>query len=988
MKRKSSLINILLLCSFFAAGCSKTNGTTDILTTPVAETTVTPATDAPTTAVTPDTTPKDEAVTYYNITFYDGTEIIGTQAIKKGELAVSFTPKKDDYKFDGWFKDAGFMEAFDFTTAITANTALYAKFSRTTPEQFPVALSADGKTVTYGYAGSEKTIAIGEKSIYVDGRLSDEQIEGFSNVYNSFKQALEHLVDGTESEPMNVYVAPYVYWMHNPDSTSTDTDTGTRLTCQNLHITGLTDDARNVVIASNYGHNEGYDGGNWTMFNISGDGLNLTNITFGDYCNVDLDYPLDPSLSRKKRTTNVTQGQIGFYNGDRLYCNNVRFISRLNMMPFISNKRALYVNCHMESTDDSLNGSSQAVYLNCDFEFYASKPWGGSSGVTLLNSNIKIVHLNQDGDVIHQYLSKGEGPFTVVDCRFTGDYTIPVNIGYSDILSSTFRSYYSNVTYNGTQIKLDDGGAKPETAVDITGTDALKAYKLTQSDGSVIYNVYNLLRGTDEWDPLEQKDAITALNAGDVATKLVAYTAKTQGYGGYVYTRTATLETGKENANQATINYDVAGPQSTDYKSGVTVKYELVNPNDSAYVSLATNDDGSCTVTATNEEEDTHTIIINVKSNIGLVSAVSLTVKPSILEAPSFLTQPTVKQNTDGTASVDYSLDLGTRADMSRITWYACDDETGTNPIEIATGRDSSNPLKKIALSNAYVGKHILVKVEPKHIRSDYGTAVSAVSTAITETGITASKAMNVDLASFPTSQQSALMDGFWTRDAYMPNDCKPNYVPLDATEVSTKYSSKVKGTFGGTDNNWAYGTGNKNGFLNYTGIYSTKRGARLRYTPKDMIATDMDVTLKIAPGKTAGQGFGSDYQYIDTMIKFDNETLTGYGLRVYRSSGDSCDFVLMQYANGLSKELTEPVTSSAYLTEVTLRVWTDNNTLNATVNSSKAQPATAVEKGYLESVSLSTPITASTNQGFCFISTSTVGDNTSYIGDISLNWN
>ena len=226
---------------------------------------------------------------------------------------------------------------------------------------------------------------------------------------------------------------------------------------------------------------------------------------------------------------------------------------------------------------------------------------------------------------------------------------------------------------------------------------------------------------------------------------------------------------------------------------------------------------------------------------------------------------------------------------------------------------------------------------------------------------------------------------------SYTPS--KDGYIPLDGTEVSTKYSAKVGGkTFGGETENatsaWAYGTGNKNGFLNYTGLYSIQRGARLRYTPVENYTTgDMDVTVKLAPGKTAGQGFGSDYQYLDTMIKFNTGTLTGYGLRIYRRSGDSCEFVLMQYKDGLSKEITDPIQSSTYLTEVTVHLWTEGTKFNAHVESSKPQPETAKAKGYAEKVDLTADIAASSDNGFCLISTSTVGDNTTYIGSIDLNW-
>lgn len=924
----------------------------------------------------------------YTVTYVDGTETLMKQTVNGSEKGYNWTPKKDGSTFVGWYKDSALSEEFNFNGIIKADTTLYAKFEKNV-EQYPVTLAADGRSFTYGYEGSEKTVEINEKTIYVDGRLSDEQIEGFDNVYNSFKQAMDHLVDGTEAEPMEMYLAPYVYWIHNPDSTNTTEAYGIVKSCENLHITGLTDDARNVVIAANYGHNEGYDGGNWTMFNITGDGLTLKNLTFGDYCNVDLEYPLNPSLNRAKRTNNVTQGQIGSYSGDKLYAENVRFISRLNMMPFISSGRALYVDCHMESTDDSLNGSSQAVYLNCDFEFYSGKPWGGSSGVTLLGCQMKIVHMSV-GSSVSQYLAKGAGPYAVIDCEFIDDYTVPVNIGWSDVLSDTYRSYYSNVTHNGTQITMDNGGTAPDASVDLTGTEALKAYKLVDGD-KVIYNVYNLLRGDDDWDPLEQKEKVTALGATDVPLTATAYLSKSESYWGTSYVSSATIESGKDEVD---VSVDVFGRQDTDYASGLSITWSI-KEEDKSIVTITPSADGkTCRVAGINTTEEAKKVIVTAILSNGLEAVVALTVRPTVLEAPAFTADPVIVQNSDGTAKVDYALDLGTRADMSRIIWSVCDDAAGTNPIEIAVGR-STTPLKTITLSKAYVGKYLQVSVESKNIRSDYGTAnVVTSSTPITADGIAESNVLHPDISIMSTKAQTELKEGFWTLDAYIPEDTKLGYKPLDSDEIDDKYSKKVNGKWTEiSEQSWAYGTGNKNGFKDYSGLYHTGRGARLRYSAIGETFGDMDVTLKLAPGKTAAQGFGSDYQYMDIMIKFDNETLTGYGLRIYRSSGNSCEFVLMQYADGLSKEICTPVRSTAYLTECTVRVWTEGNTLKAHVESSsaeaasKAEASTTTEIPVTASVDLSATITANTYGDFCLINTGTTGDNTTYIGDINIEW-
>lgn len=939
---------------------------------------------------------KFEAVTpspvKYAVTFYDadGTTALMEQQVAENGRASEWTPKKDGYNFVGWYSDSALKTRFDFGKGLTADAKAYAKFEEI--GQFPVTLAKDGKSFTYGYDGATTTVEINEKAIYVDGRLSDEQIEGFDNVYNSFKQAMDHLVDGTEDEPMTMYLAPYVYWIHNPDSTNTEEAFGIVKSCENLHIVGLTENAKNVVIAANYGHNEGYDGGNWTMFSLSGDGLTLKNLTFGDYCNVDLEYPLNPVLNREKRTNNVTQGQIASYSGDKLYAENCRFVSRLNMMPFNNSKRALYVDCHMESTDDSLNGSSQAVYYGCDFEFYSSKPWGGSSGVTLLNCQMKLCHINV-GDKVEQYLAKGAGPYAVIDCEFIHDYTVPTTFGWSDILSDTYRSYYSNVKVNGENITMDNGGKAPDAGVDLTGTEALKAYKLTDTNGDTIYNIYNLLRGTDDWDPLGQKEKVTALSATDVPLKATAYTDKTTSMWGTTYTSSKTIESGKDTVE---INVDVFGRQSTDYMADLSVEYS-VKEEDKDLVKLTPSADGkSCTVEGTNNLEEAKLVIVTAKLSNGLEGVVALTVRPTVLPAPTFTAEPTVEQKSDGTAQVNYALDLGTRADMSRIIWSVCDDAQGTNPIEIAVGR-STTPLKTITLSKAYVGKYLKVSVESKNIRSDYGEAHEVIATApITAEGITESNVINPDLSTMSVKAQTQLIKGFWTLDAYIPEDTQAGYIPLDGTEVYTKWSAKVSNWTTVNEQSWAYGTGAKNGFLDYTGIYHTGRGARMRYSTLRETTGDMDLTLKLAPGKTAAQGFGSDYQYFDFMIKFDNETLTGYGLRIYRRSGNSCEFVLMEYKDGKNKEISDPIEASCYLTECTVHVWTEEGgtKLKASVVTDNSQAQSIADtvnatpgKDVKTSVALEATIQSNAYGDVCLINTGTTGDNTTYIGDIKIEY-
>lgn len=813
--------------------------------------------------------------------------------------------------------------------------------------QYAVTLNDDYTSFTYGW--DNKLVNLGQKAILLDSRLTDEEVSSHSYIYNDINAAIAAATDGTEEEQMVIYMAPGVYWTHDPDSSSTDQAFTIQKNCANMKWQGLTDDYRNVVIAFNYGHNVGYDGGNPTCFNISGDGFQIENLTVGGYCNIDLDYALNTSLNHEKRSTDVTQCQLGSYSGDKLYCRNVAFISRLNMMPFVSNARALYVDCHMESTDDSLNGSSKAVYLNCDFDFYASKPWGGSSGVTLLNCDFNITHINVGIDP-HQYLVKGAGRFNVIDSRFhdsTGSQTY--KIGWCDILSDTYRSYYSNVSYNGVQIDFSDGGINKDKGIDISGTQALKAYKLVNSKGNVTYNVYNLLRGNDDWDPLGQKALVTSLGGLDVPTNLA------------LTTTSSNLETGSANASTAKLEYTISGPQNTDYNANANVSWS-VDEAHKGLVSLAPQADGSCIVTATNEQEEAVDVIITARDQSGLAAAIKINVKPSILPIDK-ASNLQIIQNTDGTAKVSYDINnLGVRADNSRINWYVCDDVNGTNPIHVATGRGTS-PLKSIVIHPAWVGKYLKATVESKHIRSDYAEAVSVLSDApISNDGVMSFNEYEVNLEAFATDNNMTILPGYWIV------------------------------------NNASYGTGAKNGFKGYTGLYfngsksTSVPFSEIDYTPVDGTYGDMRLTMKVAPGKTAAQGFGSKGNFIEVRIKYDAQTKTGYAVRIERESGDSTIVKLVKLSlDAEGKQvvtvLAQSQSTSVYLTECTINVWTQDGKLYTHIETSAEQPKTAVDKGYLASVDLEAEITANTNGGFGIYYESSTGDNTSYIGSLKVEW-
>ena len=350
---------------------------------------------------------------------------------------------------------------------------------------------------------NNQEIVLGPKAFFIDGQLSDDIVKNNPYVFNSFNEASEHFMAGTEDAPMMVYIAPYVYWIDNPEDTEIKKGKNGRepfgliVKCPYLHLIGLNDNPRNVVLASWRGQTQGAIG-NFTMFDIRGDGLMVKNLTMGNFCNVDLEFPLKKELGREKRNSAITQAHVAYCHGDKIYAENVHFISRLNMNPLNGAKRILFNKCHMESTDDALTGTG--VYLNCTLHFYGERPFWRSDmgGAIFLNSDFYVKHDNN-----LQYFCKSVGPLSIVDCRYHTNRQ--VYAGWTTYPTDWLRCYQYNVQMNGLPYVI--GSAKPYNTICMDQLEQLKAYRV-EVDGEVVYNTYNLLRGEDNWDPMNVREKI------------------------------------------------------------------------------------------------------------------------------------------------------------------------------------------------------------------------------------------------------------------------------------------------------------------------------------------------------------------------------------------------------------------------------------------------------------------------------------------------
>lgn len=801
------------------------------------------------------------------------------------------------------------------------------------------------------YAGD--TILLSEKALFIDGSMTDDDVSAHPFVFNSFRKAMARLTDGTPDEPMRVYIAPWVYWVDDPDTPAVVRGKDGRepfgmvIRCENLHFIGLTRDARHVVLASQRGQTQGAVG-NFTMFDFHGDGLQVSDLTMGNFCNVDLDYPLKSQLSRPKRSAAITQAHVAYCHGDRVVARNVRFISRLNMNPLNGARRILFDRCHLECTDDALTGNG--VYLECTLDLYGQKPFYTTHrcGAVFLGCHFRAMSGNRN-----MVFCKASGPLALVDCCYHAADS--AYIGWTNYPARWLRCYQSGFKLNGRDYRI--GGKQPENTVEMGDFRMLGAFRKTVGD-TIIYNVFNLLRGDDGWDPLGQRATLERLGAAQPQPTCLSMSH-----------RKATIQTGRGGVRLHAVPTLHGGYPLPDGKRPA-VRWR-VERGYGHLVSLSAENGDSIDVIPLNDTDETAHLYIEAYTAEGLCGAVEMEVVPSWLPAPCFTKRPRLHVGKQA-ATVDYALGLDGRPDRSLVTWYRCTDKNGSGAIPVAVSR-GGNPLLSYPITAADAGWHLMAVVQPMHNRSLPGrpdTVVSARS--ISRKMLRKAQKPSIpsivetDFSTLPTANQPRVLPGFWTLDGYKPAD-----------------TAEFPWTFDMDKDMWTYGKG-FNGAVGY-GLLQAQRGARLMYTPPVDRYGDMEVTLLVDPTKTAGQGFGSATgQYMDVCVKFDTRTLTGYGLRIVRTvkHAKAVDFMLVRYDNGTVTPISEAVSAVCYRTGCTIRVAFAGGKLTAHVSTTTPLPA---DSPLATQVDLAAEVEENPFGGVAIQHTGTCGESTTLLHKVKI---
>ncbi|MCG7212083.1 LysM peptidoglycan-binding domain-containing protein [Paenibacillus mucilaginosus] len=785
----------------------------------------------------------------------------------------------------------------------------------------PAAAADEPKRTT---AKNGAALTLSPKSLYVDSALPADDPANYR--FRTVHAAAAAAVDGTEAEPMVIYIEPDVYPMNG-----TLTDRGLYIDKDWVSLVGLSADARDVVLADNRGHTIGAQSPSGsspaeTLF-VTGTGFHAENLTIGNYCNVDLVYPKDPSKNQAKRSSTITQAYaIGAGNKDKVLdkftFKNVRLISMLDTLALGEVQRAYFQDSYVQGTDDYMGGGLIHVMKNTTLHSYTNKPIyaAGKHGMAFIDSRWEI-EFADPGDLT---LAKNASTLYLINNAFTDLNGNLRSIQWAPYPAGHIRSYAYRTTLNGKPYRI----LPEENGTELT-EDQLPAY-----------TVYNLLKGEDGWNPAGENTGSAGGAGGSFPANITM-------------PESSTIRTGEKGAELSAAIFPSAAPQHLTWSL------------DSDLALLSAKQGSKVTVEGKNTGEEPVQVTVTAAAYNGIFNRTKVTVYPSYVDPPSFTEPPKLSLGSDGFAEVSYQLDLsypgGTREDQSQITWYRVDDAQGSNPVEAAVTRDN-RPSHTYTPTSGDVGRYLMAAVTPKHARSLGGETLRAVSSrAITLEDLPGTGAakygFTTSFEQFPSAWQPELLPGTWTVDTHDPADQQTKWTPGAAGKAPWAYAEGINGAAGGK------------------GLITAERGARLLYTQNRPFG-DMSVRLEANPEKTAGQGFGSpNGQYLEVYIMYDTASRSGYALRIERTTkyGIATDYTLYEYVNGAGRPISDPVSTTAFNPGAVIEVWTEGNMLYAKASSSSVQSSDQVKAGLPNEVSLSAPIGGNAYGGLGIQHTGTV---------------
>uniref|UniRef100_UPI001580CE98 pectate lyase family protein n=1 Tax=Paenibacillus koleovorans TaxID=121608 RepID=UPI001580CE98 len=832
----------------------------------------------------------------------DGGSAVQPQSVKVGDaIAVPVRPTKAGWVFVGWYTDRSTSaHMWDFLNEkVPGSVELHAKWVQVDNTHRLLNAYASAEELESPYVAA---------TLQTLGTLSTNQR------------------DLTLPAGTTVYVAPGVYWTdltYKEGGVIATPNIGLSILGQNITFIGLTEDATETIIAGNRGEG-GAAGlganGSWYTLGISS-GFRGENITIANYAQQDLVYSRDPSQNIQKRMDSKNHAEVltranGTGAPDKLYFKNMRFVGYLNMMLNLAPTRAYFLDSFFQLTDDSIFAGGINVYENSTFHFFGNHPsvnGAGNGGINvLLGSRVVGMPQMTSTDVSLAKTSSAIGPnsnaiFAIIDTQFTGRIE---SVEWENVVREDARHFVSNNTIGEAKTPLVISPSQPQTSVTLTGT-ALNAFKVGEE-----YNVYNLLKGSDGWDPKGQNTADWAPYANLPYRFLVGATGKT------MYSEKT------DNTNKAVLTPAPGPTGSVDVKNTVwSYDTNLLN---------GTVDTSTGVITLTAKPNNTGAIIKTIVTGTlpsGISGGATLYIRPTSVPAPA-VTMPGIVIS-ENLATLSYTLDQLGYKDTSVIDWYR---ETGpdtTNGIHIGTMRNDVNeffvddPYKNYALNKYDVGYYLRAVITPKYEFSSSGAPVTVYSArSVTAADVTETSLYTDFRNLYVTNENNTTTNGRWFFD-----------------RVS------------GTAVPWGWGIGS-NGTDKIWGLQSNSGGTNTRFVfgqPGNY--GDMSLTLNFSTSKVEGQGFGGNGHFMDIYVKYDPSTRKGYGLRVERTAtggSNATIWTLHKYDGTNQTALSEPLKTVAFMPKSTITISVTGSTLRVQASTLSEKTPLQTEQNLPNTVDLS----------------------------------
>jgi hypothetical protein len=718
----------------------------------------------------------------------------------------------------------------------------------------PIVGSIDPARLTYDYL--------------VDGNLPQD--DPTAKKFKTLQAAYAAAPAGTETRPTIIGIKPNVYQLPNPASR------GPSLSITKNYITllGLTDNRRAVVLADNRGLMQGADDDGY-IIDVNATGFTAKNLTIINYCNADYEYPGDPGKDLTRRSDVITQGVALQAAGDKHVYENVALLGRLDTM-FLRTTRSWFKNVYIEGTDDWMGGGQISVWQDCALVYPTGSGVMSASGVVFLGCRFEATRGMR---FYKAEFGSARRPNVLINC------VLPVDSPQAHVAwvrgIAVPRPNQLSLTWHN-----KDADGHPAIIYDSTvGAPAFTYSRELSGQELPAFNPWNLLRAApnapaDDWDPAGVRNKYESAGQGNLPFRIALKNGS------------SSIRTG---GSGATISATV-----TPGRADQTITWS----SRSDLISLSRTTGPNVVVTGRNTTSQAEWVAVHATASDGVYVTAYIYVEPQYIDPPAVTAGPIIHLLADGMATVDYTLDLRGREDQSLVSWYLCDDASGTNPRMVAVSR-GNQPLKTLPLTPGYVGKYLKVTIQPKHNISDPGPEVQAMSAKPVAAADVPSATVSPNFRNFVPDTNDTYVSGLWT----------------------------VLGT-------WAVVTGD-----NFEHGYGIRPGARayLLYQ-QDADCGDMQVDLVMASEK-AGQGFsvpgspaesGPRNLHADMYIKYDPRTRNGYALRFWRTtrSADKCLFQLYQIENGNGSPLNDRQVLSGVFkttTHMTLKVTGTTLTVSAT---------------------------------------------------------